>query len=177
MKRLAIIICLLVSVPVLASEGIFFGFSTGLVQGEAGRTAILIAGDANGWEGTIVRGITPYLDLAAAGGAEFSIEGRLLAIDLPPIGGLLTVAPRGFAGLMRLSLGPVRLDIFRRFGNEGERRFTVSVFPLERVFFLAGWEEASPFLALRVNPLAGGALWISILLGTGRLSVAVGGAF
>jgi len=177
------VVCLsLISASALASEGPFFGFSPGLVQGEAGRTSISIELGKGGFAGTIARGISGRADLAATvGEEEFDLEGRLLAFDLSPVGVLFTASFRGFAALMRLSLGPVRLDIARSWRGEKGRRLTVSVFPVEQLFFLAGWEErdggSSPFLAFRVNPGRNALFGICVLISGDSLAVEVGGAF
>jgi len=88
-------------------------------------------------------GLRAQIDLAATAGEDrFDLEGRLLAIDLPPLGILLTASFRGLGVLTRLSLGPVRLDIARGWGEGGRRRVTVSVFPVERIFGLGKGRKA-----------------------------------
>lgn len=156
----------------------FFGFSPGLVQGEAGRTSISLGFGGDSIAGTIARGISGRFDLAAtAERGEFDLEGRILALDIPPVGLLLTASFRGSAALIRLSLGPVRLDASRSWGRDGKRRLTLSAFPLERLFLLAGWEEGmGVYIGLRVNPGRNALFGISVLIGD-RFSIGIGGAF
>jgi len=181
-KGLIAFVCLSLISILVHAEGASFGFSLGLVQGEAGRTSISIEYGGGGFAGTISRGVSAQIDLAATAGEDrFDLEGRLLAIDLPPLGILLTASFRGFGVLTRLSLGPVRLDIARGWGKGGRRRVTVSVFPVKRIFLLAGWEGgdggSSAFLGLRLNP-GRDALWgLFLIIGKGYLTLGLGGAF
>jgi len=190
MKRLAVlIICLgLIAIPAYA-EGASFAFSPGLVQGVAGRTSISLGfsdgrfpESSSGFSGTIVRGIAPRLDIAAyAAGGGLDLEARLLAVDLPPLGLLIAASFRGFSGVLRLSLGPVRLELARSWGRDGGRRLTVGLFPAERFFLIAGWEQrnksSSAFFGLRVNP-GEYALWGGFLvLSLDHLTFGIGGAF
>jgi len=178
-----LILCL-VSVAALADlDAPAFAFSPELVQGGAGRISFAIEFGTNGFAGTISRGLGTRIDIAASvlRDGRFDLAGRLLAVDLPPLGILIIASFREFAIHTRLSLGPVRLDLSRAFGDERGRRLTLSAFPTGHLFLLAGWEEEgdrrSAFLGLRVNPGEYALLGVFLILGQGCLTLGFGGAF